>query len=117
MFVGPLRHLGLRVDTLSGGVLERCQTGVAVELPGIPEAGKPLGYHYHIDRQLVSDTRTVDSLPTNLIVTKGHILIQVFESTKPDGQKRYLGLSHLPKNVRRPAPLSFVILSLSVQIY
>ena len=44
---------------------------------------------------LLSGLWTVDSLPTNLIVTKGHILIQVFESTKPDGQKIIAGLTHL----------------------
>ena len=50
---------------------------------------------------------TVDSLPTNLIVSKVHILIQVFESTKPDGQKITTGLTHLHElyTIRLHCPL------------
>ena len=57
VLVGSLGHLGFRVDALSGGVPERSQAGVAVELAGIVESCESLGYDYHVDGQLVSDAR------------------------------------------------------------
>lgn len=56
--------------------------------------GKPF---FIIACSVVFELWTIDSLPTSLTVTKVHILIQVFESTKPDGYIIQMGLTHLQK--------------------
>ena len=56
MFVCLLGHLRFRVYALAGGILERRQTSITVELSGIRKAREAFGYHYHVDSQFITDS-------------------------------------------------------------